>query len=133
MTERVKNDMRNMANVMETYFTDHQKYPARRAIDVSDHKVDIGTQTVHLATGDRLQAIRLKGNGYAFCLRVVRGPKAGATTSAWRYLSDRGGITVGGCPARFATRSAEPSSCAESAQVAHPGAQSWACPADSSE
>ncbi len=102
----VQSDLRYIANEMETYFTDHQKYPGSRAITVSGRLVAIGSEPVRLSKSNRLGTIRLTKDRWAFCVRVVRKADASATTRRWSYVSDKGGIMRGGCPARFSKVSA---------------------------
>lgn len=103
----VKNDLRTLANKLETYFTDYQTYPGPRAVSTNGaRKVTIGQETVRLAEGDHLGSIRLTKSRQAFCIRVLRNTGASDTSGRWHYLSDKGGITTGGCPARFTVVSA---------------------------
>ena len=98
----VKGDLRNLANELETYYTGHQNYPGPRAVSTDGaRKVTIGRKTVRLAEGDHLGTIRLTKSRQAYCIRVLRDAGSSDTSSRWRYLSDKGGITSGGCPARF--------------------------------
>ena len=103
----VQSDLRAIANEMETYFTDHQVYPGPHAVSTDGaRKVTLGRNTVRLAEGDHLGTIRLTKSRQAYCIRVLRDADSSDTTSRWRYLSDKGGISTGGCPARFTVVSA---------------------------
>ncbi len=98
----VKSDQRDMANAMETYYTDHQAYPRARNVGYDGKRtVTIGSETLRLGMGNRLGTIRLTNDREAYCLRVVRANGASQTSTAWRYVSDRGGTQPGVCPSRF--------------------------------
>lgn len=98
----MKDDLRNVANRFETYFTDHQHYPGRHAVtDDGVREVQIGNASVRLSRGDRLAALRRTSDRNAYCIHVVRAKGATDTTEPWSYVSDNGGMVAGGCPKRF--------------------------------
>jgi hypothetical protein len=98
----VKSDQRDMANVMETYYADHGGFPRARHVGYDGTRtVTIGSENLRLGKGNRLGTIRLTKDREAYCLRVVRAKGASQTSSAWRYVSDRGGTQPGVCPPRF--------------------------------
>ncbi len=98
----VKSDLRNVANDLETFYTDHQHYPGRQALAYDGvRRVDIGPKSVRLNRGDRLAALRLTSDRGAYCVHVVRAQGASDTTKPWSYVSDKGGLVSGGCPKRF--------------------------------
>jgi len=97
----VKSDDRGLATLMETYLTDHSKYPRADDVDYDGTRnVTIGS-SLRLGKGNRLGTIRLTKNGDNYCLRVVRADGAAQTTKAWSFVSDRDGIRSGACPDRF--------------------------------
>lgn len=56
----VESDLRNVANDLEAFFTDHQHYPGRQAVSNDGvRRVDIEPRFVRLNRGDRLAALRL--------------------------------------------------------------------------
>ena len=90
----LKSDLKQVANEMESFFTDAQIYPAGAA-DV----------TIQLTTGN-VVAIRLNNataaNATAYCVQAFN-PKGSATSvsDAYVYLSDGGGLQAaqGACVA----------------------------------
>ena len=98
----VQSDIRNLATVMETFFTDHSRYPHARDVTYNGRRaVKFLGDTLHLQSGDRLGAIRLTDDAQSYCLHVVRTKGASQTTRPWSYVSDRGGMRRGTCPSRF--------------------------------
>ena len=68
----VKSDDRGLATLMETYLTDHSRYPRPQDVDYDGRRnVTIGS-SIRLGKGNRLGTIRLTRDGYDYCLRVVR-------------------------------------------------------------
>jgi type II secretory pathway pseudopilin PulG len=97
----VKSDLRSIANQLETYYTNHQTYPGTRAVAYDGVRdVQIGRKVVKLGRGDRLGTIRLTSDRQSYCIRVKRSRGTIDTSRLWSYVSDRGGIVPGGCPAR---------------------------------
>jgi prepilin-type N-terminal cleavage/methylation domain-containing protein len=88
----MKSDARQVANEMETVFTDNQTYPA--AVPA----------TVELSTGNTA-AVALNAAADAYCVTISRaaGAQPGSQAS-WVYVSSQGGLQPSGtvaCPAAF--------------------------------
>ena len=85
----VKSDLRQVANEMETYYTDNQTYPT--------------SVTIQKTTGNVLEGT-LSADGTAYCL-TGSNPKGSAKDAAtqYTYISNAGGFSasVHSCPAAF--------------------------------
>src|SRR5262245_50809655 len=67
----VHSDLRNIATVMETFYTDHSRYPHARDVDYNGvRKITFKDSALHLRQGDRLREITLTDDGSAYCLGV---------------------------------------------------------------
>jgi type IV pilus assembly protein PilA len=96
----MKSDLRTVANEMETYYTDNQAYPA---VSQSSTTVTLGTgagaPAVRVSTGNQIAATipaRTSADG-TYCLVATRASTAaGASQTAWVYISDKGGLQPSG-------------------------------------
>jgi prepilin-type N-terminal cleavage/methylation domain-containing protein len=85
----VKSDLRNVANQMESYYTDYDTYPlALTGSTFSGYQV-LGNELVRISTGNRI-AINFNSNTDAYCLQGTN-PKASDATG-WFYVSSLGGL-----------------------------------------
>jgi prepilin-type N-terminal cleavage/methylation domain-containing protein len=85
----VKSDLRNVANQMESYYTDYESYPlALTGATFSGYQV-LGNELVRISTGNRI-AINFNSTNDAYCLQGTN-PKASDTTG-WFYVSSLGGL-----------------------------------------
>src|SRR5450755_643392 len=80
----MKNDLREVANQMETYFTDNNMYPSS-ITSVSPGRLDVGGQTVQLTNGDVVSLEFLHADG-EYCL-IASNP---TTVTRWMYDSTHG-------------------------------------------
>lgn len=86
--EAMKSDLREVANQMETYFTDNNMYPSS-ITSVSPGLLDVGGQTVQLTNGDAV-TLEFVHADMEYCL-VASNP---ATTTRWAYDSSHGGVAA---------------------------------------
>ena len=86
--EAMKSDLREVANQMETYYTDNNKYPSS-ITSVSHGRLDVGGQTVQLTNGDALKVEFVHPDG-EYCL-IASNP---ATATRWAYDSTHGGVAA---------------------------------------
>ena len=84
----MKNDLREVANQMETYFTDNNMYPSS-ITSVSPGRLDVGGQTVQLTNGDVVSLEFLHADG-EYCL-IASNP---TTVTRWMYDSTHGGVAA---------------------------------------
>lgn len=84
----MKDDLREVANQMETYFTDNNMYPSS-ITSVSPGRLDVGGQTVQLTNGDAV-TLEFVHADMEYCL-VASNP---ATTTRWAYDSSHGGLAA---------------------------------------
>ena len=85
----LKSDLRTVANEMETYFTDHQAYPA--SVTTTAGVASVGGTSVKLSAANTVITptdVAQPTGGY--CLK---GTSTNATGKIWYYNSATGGLT----------------------------------------
>ena len=85
----MKSDLRTVANEMETYYTDYQKYPLFTG---TAGKAVVGPTTVSTSSGNIVSSVSAGAAAGTYCLTVTNT----ATTTTYSYDSDKGGLLPAG-------------------------------------
>jgi type IV pilus assembly protein PilA len=92
----LKSDLRNVANQMESYYTDYTVYPTTLAgTSFAGYQV-LGNELVRVSSGNRI-AVDFNATADAYCLQATN-PK-GTDTTGWFYISSAGGLQPKGTTA----------------------------------
>ncbi|MGY4642610.1 prepilin-type N-terminal cleavage/methylation domain-containing protein [Cellulomonas sp. URHB0016] len=92
----IKSDLRTVANELETYYTDAQKYPAATELTQAGGaggKVTVGTggNQVSMSSGNVIK-YGINGTGDAFCVYGENSKGTGGTGKGYQYVSNAGGL-----------------------------------------
>ena len=85
----IKSDLRNIANDMESYYTDYETYPTSLAGTSFQGFQVLGNELVRVSNGNKI-AVNFNTTGDAYCLQGTS-PK-GTDATGWFYVSSLGGI-----------------------------------------
>src|SRR3954454_24526374 len=89
----LKSDLRNVANQMESYYTDYAVYPtALSGASFAGYQV-LGNELVRISTGNRI-AVNFNAAQDAYCLQGTN-PKS-SNAVGWFYISSNGGLQAQG-------------------------------------
>ena len=85
----IKSDMRNVANQMESYYTDFNTYPTSLAGTTFAGYTVLGNELVRVSTGNVI-GVTFNASGEAYCLQGTN-PR-GTDTTGYFYISSLGGL-----------------------------------------
>jgi type IV pilus assembly protein PilA len=92
----IKSDLRNVANIIESYYTDFETYPTSLAgTSFAGYQV-LGNELVRVSTGNRI-AVDFNTAADAYCLQGTN-PR-GTDANGWFYVSSQGGVQPKGTAA----------------------------------
>lgn len=85
----IKSDLRNVANQMESYYTDYEIYPTGLGSTTFQGYQVVGNELVRISTGNRIR-VDFNAAGDAYCLQGTN--SKGSDTTGWFYVSSVGGL-----------------------------------------
>jgi prepilin-type N-terminal cleavage/methylation domain-containing protein len=92
----LKSDLRNVATIMESYYTDYETYPVSLSgTNFAGYSV-LGNELVRISSGNTIR-VNFNGAVDAYCLQGTN-PKATDATG-WFYISSQGGLQPKGTAA----------------------------------